>query len=106
MTAKSHSIARPALVRTRATDPSPSNALTERQLDAVLRIHIAVKAADLRAEDPLVGQRERIDDSDLEPALALGSGEFAADPARPDDRNPAASIESLAQDVAVGERGR
>jgi len=47
------------------SDPVP-----EDQLDAVAGMYVAVEGADLRPEDSLVGQRKRVDERDLEAALA------------------------------------
>src|SRR5205823_4695810 len=72
------------------------HALAEQQLDAALRMHIAIEAADLGAEDPLVRKLERVDHRDVEAALPGGGSELAADPARADDDYPAAGVEALA----------
>ena len=37
------------------------DAVSEHELDAVARVDVAVERADLGAEDPLVGQRQRVD---------------------------------------------
>src|SRR4249919_1211287 len=48
------------------------------ELDAVPVVHVPVEGCDAGAEDPLVGQRLRVDDGDLKPALARRGGELAA----------------------------
>ena len=108
-TAKSHSTVLPPLVRTRADGAvalERLDAVAEQQLDAVLHVHVAVEGADLGAEDPLVGQRERIDQRHVEAALARRRRELAADPAGADDGDASAGVEPLAQHVAVGERAQ
>jgi hypothetical protein len=80
------------------------DALAEDELDAVIAVHIAVERADLGAEDALVRQRERIDDRDLQTALARRGRELAADPAGAHDHDPAAGLQAVAQRVAVLER--
>jgi hypothetical protein len=72
----------------------------------VLSVDVAVEAADLRAEYPLVRERERVDDRDLESTLARGGGELAADPASADHRHPPAGGEARPEQVAVGERAQ
>ena len=108
-TAKSHSSIRPLVVRTSLTAPSPSNASTPSPSSNSIpcsRVHVAVEGADLCAEDALVGQRERIDDRDIEAALARGGRELAADPAGADDHHPATSPQALAQRIAVLQRAQ
>ena len=63
-TTKSQSTVRAAggaHARDRAAALKRIHALAEQQLDAVLRVHVAIEARDLGAEDPLVGQLERVD---------------------------------------------
>ena len=72
----------------------------------MLGVHVAVEGADLCAEDALVGQRERIDDRDLEAALARRGRELAADPAGADDHDPATGLQALAQRITVLQRAQ
>src|ERR1019366_4723767 len=63
-----HPAAGGAHARDRAVAFEALHAVAEQQLDAVLGVHVAVKSADLRAEDPLVRELERIDDAHLQSA--------------------------------------
>jgi hypothetical protein len=60
------------------------------------------RRSDLRAEDALVRQRKRVDDGDLESALARRGGDLAADPARTDDHDSTVALQSFTQHVTVG----
>ena len=101
-----HPAAGGAHARHRAVALERLDSLAEQQLDPVLGVHVAVEGADLCAEDALVGQRERIDDRDLEAALARRGRELAADPAGADDHDPATGLQALAQRVAVLQRAQ
>ena len=70
----------------------------------MLGVHVAIEGADLGAEDPLVGQLQRIDDGDIEPLLTGGGRELAADPAGPDYRHPTAGRQALPKHVTVSQR--
>ena len=59
--------------------------------DAVVGVEVAVHRADLGAEHPLERQRRRLDDGDLQAALARGGGDLGADPARADTTSAAAA---------------
>ena len=72
----------------------------------MVAVHVAIEGADLCAEDALVGQRERIDDRDVEAALARRGRELAADPSGAHDDDPATAVQTLAQRVAVLQRAQ
>ena len=108
-TTKSHSTVLPAVVLTRETAPSPSNAcdaVAEQQFDAMLCVHVAVERADLVAEQPRRGQLERIDQRDIQPFLPRRCGELAADPAAADDDHTTARVQARFQRLAVVERAQ
>jgi hypothetical protein len=54
------------------------DSLTQQQLDPMLRVRVAVELSDLAPEDPLVGQLQRIDQHDLESAMARRGGDMTA----------------------------
>ena len=106
-TTKSQSSARPSLVRTRSTASSPSKASTPVPISishAVVGVDVAVDGADLGAQHALERDRGRLDDGDLEAALAGRGGDLGADPAGPDDDDRAAAVQPLAQRVGVVRR--
>jgi hypothetical protein len=82
------------------------HALAEQQLDAVLRVHVAIEAPDLRPEDSLVRQVHRVDDGHLKTELAGGGRKLAADPAGAHHHDVAAPIQEGAQGVAVSQRSQ
>ena len=68
---------------------------------AVVGVDVAVDGADLGAEHALERDRERVDDGDLEAALAGRGGDLGADPAGADHDDRAAAVQPLAQRVGV-----
>ena len=68
---------------------------------AVVGVDVAVDRADLGAEHALERDRERVDDGDVEAALARGGGDLGADPAGADHDDRAAAVQPLAQRVGV-----
>ena len=79
-------------------------AVSEVELDPVLGVHIAVELADLRPEDSLVRELERVDERNLQAHRSGRSRKLAADPAGADHGDAVGRIEPLAQRVAVGQR--
>ena len=67
-------------------------------------MQVAVEAPDLRTEDPLVGQGQRVDYGDLQPELAGRRGELAADPAGAHDGHARARVEAPPQRIGIGQR--
>ncbi len=64
-------------------------------------VHVAVEGAQLGPQHALERDRGRLDDGDLEAALARGGCYLGSDPAGPDDDDTAAVIHALAQRVGI-----
>ncbi len=64
-------------------------------------VDVAVDGADFAAEHALERDRHRVEDGDVEAALASGSGDLGADPAGADHDDPPAAVQPLAQRVGV-----
>ena len=73
----------------------------EQHLHAVVGVDVAVDGAHLGAQHALERDGERVDDRDLEAALAGRGGDLGADPAGPDHDDRAAAVQPLAQRVGV-----
>ena len=103
-TTKSQSSACPSEVRTRSTAPVALEGLdagAEQHPHAVVGVDVAVDRAQLGPQHALQRHRRRLDDGDLQAALARGRRDLGADPARADHDDRAAAVQPLAQDVRV-----
>ena len=75
----------------------------EMQVDAVIRVPVAVDGADLGAEHPLQGHRAGVDHGDVAAELAGGGRDLGADPAGPDHDDVGRVVQRGRQTVGVGE---
>ena len=73
------------------------------ELDAVVAMEVEIDPAELGAEDPLERQRGHLDHRHLASLLAGGGGDLGADPAGPDDHQPLAVLDPLADQLGIAE---